>query len=204
MGRQQPGKKISRKIMIRYANEEHRIAQRNLKAVQNAIIANANMQQMLQHEMCVCSHGATKHWEQPDRICTTEGCTCVGWRSLWVQAFEVWKEQIPVEVDKLELPFTSEQMDAVMAGIDLPNWFDSSVKPHHAAQRIKERLEKPEVPAEDAGNAIDATDRFKGMAAPEGKEDGNSGSTVQDASAGSAEALPADGKAVQDQANTEA
>lgn len=149
MGKQVPGKKINRKHMIRFANEQHRIAERNLRAVQNAVMANANMQQILQHEMCVCSHGATKHWDSTDRMCVTEGCTCQGWKSLWSQAFEAWKLEIPNEVAKLNLDFSEEEVAAVIATIDLPAWFDANVKPVSAAQRVKERLEKPEEATEE-------------------------------------------------------
>lgn len=138
MGTVQPGKKINRKTMIRYANEEHRIATRNLRALENAIIANANMQQILQHQMCVCTHGATKHWNNPERLCEQDGCACTGWISLWTQAFEAWTEAVKDEVHKLDDPSAAAIL--LEDGL-LERWFDASVKPDQAALRVKERLE---------------------------------------------------------------
>ena len=129
MGQQQPGKKIHRKNIIRYADEQQRIATRNLKALQNAIIANANMSQMLQHEMCGCTHGATHHWTE-GRLCDKQGCTCAGFVSLWKQSYDLWIGEVKAILQEGESPRDL----AEIPDEQLHFWFDSSKKPPQAAE----------------------------------------------------------------------
>ena len=135
-----------------FAIEQGRIAERNLKALQNAIIANANMQQILQHEMCVCSHGGTHHWQDTkDHLCDVQGCTCSGWRSLWRNAFEPWLEEIKKVIEDEKEIMESEQANSQdktpyipvnLAEIPqdvLEFWFNSSKKPPQIPELIRER-----------------------------------------------------------------
>ena len=161
MGKQVPGKKINRKFIIRFANEQQRIAQRNQKAVQNAVIANANMQQVVQHEICLCTHGGTKHLT-PERLCTMNGCTCTGFTSLWENAFRNWQSQFKLELLKIGIPNVEEgvnyppEVEEALNATDFPAWFDSNVKPDQAALRIKEKLEVPK--DEPAPVAVDPSE----------------------------------------------
>lgn len=105
MGRIQPGIKISRKHITRAADEWKRQATERAGVIQQALLYNAALHKNLQHELCVCEHGASKHLGTPDTRCTVVDCNCQSYKSNRDQAFDNWIGDVRARLQQAELPY---------------------------------------------------------------------------------------------------
>lgn len=105
MGRLYPGVKISRKHITRAADEWKRQASERAGVIQQALLYNAALHKSLQHELCTCEHGASKHLGTADSRCTVVDCNCPGYKSNRAQAFDNWIGDIRARLQQAGLPY---------------------------------------------------------------------------------------------------
>lgn len=105
MGRLQPGIKISRKHITRAADEWKRQATERAGVIQQALLYNAALHKNLQHELCVCEHGASKHLGSAEARCSVVDCSCTEYKSNRAQAFDNWVGDVRARLQQAELPY---------------------------------------------------------------------------------------------------
>ena len=102
MGKQLAGKKVARRLMIRAFESQKKQADDRKLIIQNALMYNAGLHKALQHELCTCEHGASKHLKneisKTDTRCEVVDCECPGFLSNYDQSLKNWKGELWAEL----------------------------------------------------------------------------------------------------------
>jgi hypothetical protein len=160
MAKQHFGKKIPRKKLQLIASVAMKKAEDRKLVNQNMLMYNAGLHLKLQHELCVCSHGASKHFGAPvevlekdgdgqaigsqmvSNLCTVVDCGgCRGYKSNYSASFDKWIKEFRQLMDqKHGLPLLDSMMPTEKDQIDA---FEGGVKPEAFAEAYAEQLTKP-------------------------------------------------------------
>jgi hypothetical protein len=145
MGKLRLGTKLSHKHTVRRANEWKEQAEQAKAVTQQALLYNAGLHRSLQHELCVCGHGASKHLPHPEyqdaevQACHEINCECKLFKSNWQQAFENWTAEAWAYclsnhgLDQTKLPPVTDPTDP-MHPVKLTEAFDGGVKAEKQAE----------------------------------------------------------------------
>lgn len=156
MGKLKPGKKFSRKNVIRAAEANFDEMTKYRRITEQAILYNGGLHKSLQHELCTCSHGASKHFEHPttivvDHPCTVVDCECKAFKSNYDQSLENWKTMVWAELDqKHNIKPGSELAGGPADDSELIKSFEIGVKAEDHAKAVVEWLNAKTAPSEPA------------------------------------------------------
>lgn len=173
-------KKPSREALQRLCDQWMQTARERGEVISNALMYNAGLHKALQHELCVCQHGASKHLQistfVPAEIgegggfiahtrtdgdgtrCREIGCNCEGFKSNWQQSFENWSAECWSYLDRSHnrpqhLPHSAEDP---MHQVFLAEAFDSGVKAEDQAKKAADWLTAMDENAAEATNGQQA------------------------------------------------
>lgn len=156
MGRVKLGRHLSRKHVTRIADAYKQKAEERAGVITQALMYNAALHKSLQHELCACTHGASKHMEAEviraadapgmvqkwdlDHPCLEVGCDCKGFKSSWQTSFDAWSTECWAyldrehHVDKYAPVFTEDPMHELR----MVEAFDGGIKAEaHALAKAK-------------------------------------------------------------------
>ncbi len=155
-------KKPSREALKRLCDQWMQTARERGEVISNALMYNAGLHKALQHELCVCQHGASKHLASTNDAdgdaCSEVGCKCAGFKSNWQQSFENWSAECWSYLDRSHNRPQHQPQSAEdpMHQVFLAEAFDSGVKAEDQAKKAADWLTAMDENAAEASHGQQA------------------------------------------------
>ena len=144
MGKLRLGTGVPKKVITGIVEKQKLELQKQRNMIENALLHIAPLHRKLQHELCVCEHGASLHLGNEETKCKEVGCECKAYKSNHDQSRENYDRDVinhlRQEHSILPLDEWASKPEYPMHESQMRRDFENGVKPEEKAKKIADWL----------------------------------------------------------------